>query len=178
MDDEYFIQGKFTPLYAYGHRVMPDYLAKKGFIQKFLTSPIIEANKVWYMAYKLVTGFEPPPYHLKVVTSNLPDNTPAYVTLYPEPENYLENLCSAVVAKGSLVYYFTYELTRDYDPDCKDKVFILGSWAAPGVHLNFGHSKNTSIKGFLAAIQTVIGSATPFNPKNIADYAERFGLQN
>ena len=87
MDDEYFIQGTFTPLYAYGHRVMPDYLAKEGFIQKYLAAPLIEANKVWFMAYKFVTGSEPPPYHLKVVNLNLPDNTPAYVTQYPEPKN-------------------------------------------------------------------------------------------
>lgn len=50
MDDEYFIQGKFTPLFAYGHRVMPEYLAKEGFMQKYLAAPLIEANKVWFMA--------------------------------------------------------------------------------------------------------------------------------
>ena len=83
-----------------------------------------------------------------------------------------------MVAKENLFYYFTYELTKDYDPDSKDKVFILGSWAAPGMHANFRHNKDTSIKGFLAAIYKVIGSATPFNPKNIKEYAERLGHEN
>lgn len=167
MNEEVSIRGKFTPLYAYGHRAMPQFLDNVSFLQDFIASPIKAANKIWYKTYKALKGYRPP-FNLEVFPAYLSDDTTAYVTKYPTPEYYLENLYSAVVIKTtlqkSLFYYFTYELTKDWEPDSDDNAFVLGSWSR-GVHLNFGQNKDTSIDGFLAAINKVLESATPINTR-------------